>query len=123
MGADDLCRQVSLARDDVSIFDDYLNENNDISEENKEIIRSWKRCIQGQFMMERHLKKEPILISADKQEVYQVSGIILSWEEMFSVALMPLIVEARYILFKEVVISDGLIMQFDFFGRRNKDDV
>lgn len=34
-------------------------------------------------MLERHLKKGSVFISTDTQEVYMVSGIITSWEEMF----------------------------------------
>ena len=42
--------------DDVSLIDEYLiDQRTDISDEHKEIISSWKRCVQGRFVMERHL--------------------------------------------------------------------
>jgi hypothetical protein len=63
-------------------------------------------------MMERHLKKGSIFISLENEEVYQVSGIISSWEEMFYGAPMPLIVEATFMPFKDVIISDGLVMPY-----------
>lgn len=48
--------------DDVSLIDRYLmGAGKGISDANKEIIRSWKRRIQGRFVMERHLKKELFL--------------------------------------------------------------
>jgi hypothetical protein len=97
---------------DVTIIDDYLNENPDLPDDHREIIRSWKRRIQGKFMMERHLKKGTIFISLEDEEVYQVSGIISSWEEMFYGAPMPLIVEATFMPFKDVIISDGLVMPY-----------
>ena len=62
--------------------------------------------------MERHLKKGSIFISLENEEVYQVSGIISSWEEMFYGAPMPLIVEATFMPFKDVIISDGLVMPY-----------
>ena len=98
---------------DVTIIDEYLNECVDLSEEHKEIVRSWKRRIQGQFMMERHLKKGTIFISMENEEVYQVSGIISSWEEMFYGAPMPLIIEATFMPFRDVIISDGLVIPYN----------
>ena len=51
--------------DDVSLIDQYLKgDGKGISDENKEIIRSWKRRIQGRFVMERHLKKGTIFLYA-----------------------------------------------------------
>ena len=98
---------------DVTIIDDYLNENSDLTDDHREIIRSWKRRIQGKFMMERHLKKGTIFISLEDEEVYQVSGIISSWEEMFFGAPMPLMLEATFMPFRDVIISDGLVMPYN----------
>ena len=98
---------------DVTIIDDYLKKNEDFPEEHKEIIRSWKRRIQGKYLMERHLKKGTIFISLETEEVYQVSGIISSWEEMFFGAPMPLMLEATFMPFRDVIISDGLVMPYN----------
>lgn len=98
---------------DVTIIDDYMKENEDLPEDHKEIIRGWKRRIQGQFLMERHLKKGTIFISMENEEVYQVSGIISSWEEMFFGAPMPLMLEATFMPFRDVIISDGLVMPYN----------
>ena len=98
---------------EVTVIDDYLKENEDLSEEHKEIVRSWKRRIQGKFLMERHLKKGTIFISMENEEVYQVSGIISSWEELFFGAPMPLMMEATFIPFRDVIISDGLVLPYN----------
>ena len=98
---------------DVAIIDDYLKENNDLPEDHRKIIQIWKRRVQGRFMMERHLKKGTIFISMEDGEVYQVSGIISSWEEMFFGAPMPLIIEATFMPFRDVIISDGLVMPYN----------
>ena len=100
---------------DVDIIDLYIEENPELPEDHKDIIRSWKRRVQGQFMMERHLKKGTIFISIEDEEVYQVSGIISSWKEMFYGAPMPLLVEATFIPFRDVIISDGLAMPYNIF--------
>ena len=52
---------------DVAIIDDYLKENNDLPEDHRKIIQSWKRRVQGRFMMERHLKKGTIFISMEEE--------------------------------------------------------
>jgi len=98
--------------DDVSVIDDYLRECTDILEQHQSILLSWKRRIRGTFVLERHLKKGSIFISMDDEQVYQVSGIISSWEEMFPFTPLPIIVEATFMPFKNVIISDGLIMPF-----------
>lgn len=100
---------------DVGVIDDYLKERPDLPEEHREIIQSWKRRIQGQFLMERHLKKGTIFISLEDEEVYQVSGIISSWEEMFYGAPMPLILEATFMPFRDVIISDGLVIPYNIY--------
>ena len=64
-------------------------------------------------MMERHLKKGTIFISMENEEVYQVSGIVSSWEEMLFGAPMPLILEATFMPFRDVIISDGLIIPYN----------
>lgn len=98
---------------EVEIIDRYIKENPELPAEHKEIIQSWKRRIQGKFIMERHLKKGTIFISMEDEQVYQVSGIISSWEEMFYGAPMPLIVEATFIPFRDVIISDGLVIPYN----------
>ena len=94
-------------------IDLYLEKHPELLENDRTIIQGWKRRIQGRFMMERHLKNGTIFISMEDEEVYQVSGIISSWEEMFCGAPMPLMVEATFIPFRDVIISDGLVMPYN----------
>lgn len=100
---------------DTGIIDEYLTENVSVetAQEDREIVLDWKRCVQGRFLMERHLKKGTIFISMDTEEVYQVQGIISSWEEMFYGAPMPLVVGATFIPFRKDIISDGLVIPYN----------
>ena len=98
--------------ENTGIIDDYLREHPGLPEDHKEIIASWKRRITGRFIMERHLKKGTIFVSVNDGEVYLVKGIISSWEEMFFGAPMPLMVEATFIPFRDVIISDGLVIPY-----------
>ena len=63
--------------------------------------------------MERHLKGGTMMISMEDENVYQVVGIITSIEEMFYYAPMPLMVEATLMPYKNVIITDGLIMPYN----------
>lgn len=46
-------------------------------------------------------------------KVYQVAGIMSSLEEMFQYAPMPLMVEATLIPFRDVIITDGIVMPYN----------
>lgn len=102
--------------EDVSVIDDYLAEpDNDLSEEHREIVEGWKRRIMGRFILERHLKKGSIFISIDNNEVYQVSGITTSWEEMFWNRKPPIMLSTVLLPFKDVIIYDSLAMPYNIF--------
>lgn len=99
--------------ENVDIIDEYLAEpGNLMPAEHREIIVSWKNCISGTFAMERHLKKGTIFISLEDEKVYQVQGIISSWEEMFPFAPLPIVMKATFLPFRDVIISDGLVMEY-----------
>ena len=101
----------------IGVIDEYLTDNN-LSDEHRSIVSGWKKCISGQFMLERHLKKGSVFISADTQEVYMVSGIITSWEEMFFYRPLPILLKATLIPFKDKIISDGLVIPYNVcFGK------
>ena len=106
----------------TGIIDDYL-EQTDLSEEHTEILKSWKRCVSGKFIIERHLKKGSVFISTDDNSVYMVSGIIDSWEEMLRNAPIPTLLDATLLPFKNVIISDGLVSVVPImFGSNSRAD-
>ena len=76
------------------------------------LFRSWKRQIRGKFVLERHLKKGSVFISMDDEQVYQVSGIVSSWKEMLYFTPVPVLLEAVLIPFRDVIISDGLVIPY-----------
>ncbi len=102
---------------DVGIIDEYLSKKK-LSDENKKIIEDWKRRISGKFIVERHLKKGSVLISAEDETVYLVNGIFSSWDEMLCGRPLPVVVEVVLLPFKNVIISDGLVVVSNLtFGR------
>mgnify|MGYP001412479345 CR=1 FL=1 len=98
--------------ENTSVIDEYIQKHSEISEENRCIIESWKRSKKGQFIIERHLKRGSMMISMEDKSVYQVVGIISSIEEMLYGARMPLIVETTLMPFRDVIITNGLIMPY-----------
>lgn len=99
--------------ENVDIIDEYLSQPGKLMPlEHKEIIISWKKCVSGAFVMERHLKKGTIFICLENEKVYQVQGIVSSWEEMFPFSPLPIMMKATLIPFRDVIISDGLVIQY-----------
>lgn len=98
---------------DVDLIDEYLSRVKDMADDDRKLISSWKRCVSGRFILERILKKGAMLISVEDEKVYQVSGIISTWDEMFGYARLPLMIQATLIPFENVIISDGLIQTYN----------
>ena len=90
------------------IIDEYL-KNVNLPAEHQEIISDWKTSVTDRFVLERHLKKGSIFIAISTEKVYQVCGIISSWEEMLGYNIPPVAMDATLIPFKDVIISDGLV--------------
>ena len=106
----------------AGIIDDYLNEMK-LPDEHREIIRGWKRCIPGTFILERHLRKGSVFISSSTQNVYLVNGIIDSWNEMLHGVSTPILLQATLLPFKNVIITDGLVSVSQIrFGRNYSAD-
>ena len=95
----------------TDLIDEYLGKEKELPGEYRDIIAGWKHCISGIFAVERHLKKGSILIG-EKNDVYLVSGIISSWEEMLWGIRLPVFIRGTLLPFKNVIITDGLITRY-----------
>lgn len=95
--------------ENVDLIDQYLETcGGQLPSEHAEIIASWKHRVRGTFVIERHLKKGSIFVSLDDQRVYQVLGIVSTWEEMTMFLPLPRMIKATLLPFRDVIISDGL---------------
>lgn len=105
--------------DNVQVIDEYLKiYGTALSDENCSIIKGFKRRIADDFILERHLKSGSVFISSHTNEVFLVSGIISSWEEIFYYRSPPIMLNAVLIPFRDVIISDGLVLPYNAsFGR------
>ena len=93
--------------DDVSLIDDYLASEK-IPDVQRDIVSGWKRCVKDTYILERHLKDGSIFIGKEDR-VYQVHGIIDSWDVMLEMYPLPLVLRATLLPFKGMIITDGLV--------------
>lgn len=105
--------------DNIFLIDEYLaKHSNKLSEENRGIVMSWKRCVADDFILERHLKSGSVFISLHTENVYLVKGLFSSWEDMLFDCRPPIALEAALIPFKNVIISDGIVTPYNvIFGK------
>lgn len=97
------------------VIDEYLAAV-DLPHEHSEIIAGWKRCKPGRYILERHLKKGSVFISAEDGAVFVVKGLYSSWKEMLGEC--PVLLDAVLIPFRDCIISDGLVMPYAIrFGK------
>ena len=102
---------------DDTLIDEYLAQAQ-LSDENKNIVSSRKKHISGKFILERHLKKGSIFISMNDEKVYLVKGLNSTWSEMLNGMPPPVLLNATLLPWKDVIISDGLVMLTPvYFGK------
>ena len=86
-----------------------------------QIVAGWKRCKPGRYILERHLKKGSVFISAEDGAVYVVKGLFSTWEEMLGES--PMLLDAVLIPFRDSIISDGLVAPYRiYFGKGATED-
>ena len=93
---------------DDTLIDDYLARAQ-FSDENRNIVSSWKKHISGKFILERNLKKSSIFINLDDEKVYLVKGLNSTWNEMLDGMPPPVLLNVTLLPWKDVIISDRLV--------------
>ena len=101
----------------TEVIDEYLTEAA-LPAEHCEIVTGWKKCRPGKYILERHLKKGSVFISADTAEVYMVLGLYSTWEEVLCGRPLPVLLETVLLPFRDKIITDGLVVSRNIvFGR------
>lgn len=101
--------------EDKNLIDEYLNMHCDLhSYDEIEIIKGFKRNIQGKYIIFKHLKKYTIFMSTDDDvKSYGVVGISNPVDMMFPSYILPIYVEAVLLPFKGRIIYDSLILPYN----------
>ena len=102
--------------ENIEIIDSFIKENpENLSKEDLLIVSSWKKYINGQFYIERFLKKYTVFIQGEK--VYGVLGLQQALNDLIPKSNLPLCVHAVLLPFEGKIIYDGLLGHHNiFFG-------
>ena len=109
--------------DNIELIDEYLKDNpQNFSEEELEIVKSWKKFQRGDFFIERLLKKYAIFIGGKK--VYGVLALYDTLENVLPYVRWPYYTKAVLLPFKGKIIYDGLLQGYRIsFGGGMKSDL
>lgn len=109
--------------DNIELVDSYLEENpQDLSEEELEIVKSWKQFQRGDFFIERLLKKYAIFIRGKK--VYSVLALYDTFEDVLPYVRLPYYAKAVLLPFKGQIIYDGILQGYSLmFGGGTKSNL
>ena len=104
----------------TAVLEEYLAVA-DLPENHAQIVEGWQRCRPGRYLVERHLKKGSVFISAEDGSVYTVKGLFSTWEEMLGEC--PVLLDAVLIPFRDSIVSDGLVSPYRIsFGKGARED-
>ena len=62
----------------TGVIEEYLAVAK-LPNEHAKIVAGWKHCKPGKYILERHLKKGSVFISAEDGAVYMVKGLFSTW--------------------------------------------
>lgn len=101
---------------DVKLIDSFIQENPpNFSKENLSIVGRWKNFVEGDFHIERFLKKYAVFIQGS--EVYGVLGFYQGFDELIHRSHLPLYIKTVLLPFKGNVVYDGLFQSYSiYFG-------
>ena len=95
--------------EDVGIIDEYIDSAWDLPREEIHILKGWKNKIKGDFFIVRHLKKYSVFMNDGEDRLYGVLGISCPISDMISSNVLPVMVKAVLLPFKNQIIYDGLL--------------
>ncbi len=110
-------KEKSLIRDALydhpELIDSFVEENpRNFSEDELEVVRSWKEFIRGRFVLFRYLKKYTIFLSTDSPpKAYGVLALLDSFEEIVGQP-PPILVDAVLLPLKGQIIYDGFLAPY-----------
>ena len=100
--------------ENLQLIDAFVQENpGSLSDDDLSIVSKWKMCIQGEFTIERMLKKYAVFIKG--RDVYGVLGLQQGLDEIVPRSRLPLYVRAVLLPFKGRIIYDGLFEPYDYY--------
>ena len=115
-------REAFLKAGPIELIEAFVEKNpGQLTEDELAIVASWRHCVAGTFYMLRQLKNYMVFLSSDEPPVaYGVVALTEPFEDLFDPSL-PRMVEAMLLPFKDKIIYDGLLGDFNVsFGGGTK---
>ena len=108
---------------DIKLIDSFVQENpQNFSEEKLSIVSNWKNFIEGDFHIERFLKRYTVFIKG--ADVYGVLGLYQGFDELVHRSHLPLYVQTVLLPIKGKIVYDGLFQAYNiYFGGGIKRDL
>ena len=102
---------------DTEIIDDYIKENPDrLSNDEMQILASWKKSLESDFMVVKYEKEFALFLHSKLQREYGIKGITDSFKEKFK-GYSPIMIKIRLLPFKDDLIYDGIFFPYQItFG-------
>ena len=102
----------------VDLIESFIAENPArVSEDELDIVRSWRHLVAGKFYIFRELKNYTVFLSTDKQPI---AYGVLAWSQPFEDLIgpyLPVMVQAVLLPFKDRIVYDGLMARYSItFG-------
>ena len=99
------------------IIDGYIEENPDkLVDDEMQIISSWKKSLEGEFIIVKYEKEFALFLHSKEQKVYGVKGIVDSFSEKFD-GYFPVMLKIRLLPFRDDLIYDGIFFPYQItFG-------
>lgn len=96
--------------DDVDLIESFVDQNPfAFSEEELDIVLSWRRLVAGSFYIYRELKSYTVFLDAgDPPVAYGVVALTQPFEEMVG-PYLPVLTETVLLPFRDKIIYDGLL--------------
>ncbi len=104
--------------DEENLIETFVDENPaNLSDEETDIVLSWRHHVTGTFYLFRQLKKYMVFLSSEEQAVaYGVVGLTQTFEDIIGPRL-PVMTEALLLPFNGKIVFDGLLSGYNIsFG-------
>jgi len=99
---------------DTKLIDSYVQKNpQNFSDKKLSIVSNWKNYIEGDFHIERFLKRYAVFIKGT--DVYGVLGLHQEFDELIHRSNLPLYVNTVLLPFKGKIIYDSLFQAYKFY--------
>jgi hypothetical protein len=97
------------------LLDEYLRENDNISNIDKEILNGFRKKLSGKYVILKQLKKYAILMDLESERFYAVYALSDPFESMLDG--LPVLIETTLLPFEGKIIYDGFLIRQTYIGK------